>query len=333
MTRSFLIVAVLVCAMVGLVMLPVLAQPEKADNQKKDIDDAKSLRAKLDQALKLNDGLIKELDDRVKDLAEQQERHDKTAKRSAERIRVLETALRDLDAAVPKAPAADREATIAQMLQERIETKGLQDRVKLKVALEYFSGKFEGKLPILVNRSAFAELLGADAADPYEEEVSLPPVPSRLRFETALRLVLSQVGVGQASYFIRRGYIEVVPAQYTTAAYFLYQPMAAAIYDKRPLRGVLDDLADETGVSIHLDPQVGTKAGTPITATLRNASLEDALTTVTEMAQLKYVVLQRSVYVTTPEHAKTLEKEEAIRRKQRESAPQPKMKRLEAAME
>jgi len=64
-------------------------------------------------------------------------------------------------------------------------------------------------LPILVDREAFAIELGADAPDPYEEEVSLPPVPAKMAMSLALKLVLAQVGKGNATYLIRRSYIEI----------------------------------------------------------------------------------------------------------------------------
>ena len=101
------------------------------------------------------------------------------------------------------------EATeISRLLQQVIDTKGLQEKVKLKTALEYFADKFGGKLPILVDREAFADGQ-AEAADPYEEEVSLPPVPARMAMSTALRLVLAQVGKGKATYLIRRSFVEI----------------------------------------------------------------------------------------------------------------------------
>jgi hypothetical protein len=103
-----------------------------------------------------------------------------------------------------------REASkIYRLLQQPIETKGLHEKVKLRTALEYFSDKFGGNLPILVDKEAFSADLGADAPDPYEEEVSLPPVPSKMVMNTALRLILSQVGKGEATYLIRRSFIEI----------------------------------------------------------------------------------------------------------------------------
>jgi len=97
---------------------------------------------------------------------------------------------------------------IYKMLQTPIETKGLQDKVKLKTALELFSDMFQGNLPILVDKEAFLDG-AAEAPDVYEEEVSLPPVPKRMPMGTALRLILAQVGKGKATYLIRRSFIEV----------------------------------------------------------------------------------------------------------------------------
>jgi hypothetical protein len=154
----------------------------------------------------------------------------------------------------------------------------------------------------------------------------------------ALRLIVSQVAKGHATFIIRQNHIEIVPEKYTTSPYFLHQPMISADYQKRPLSDVLQDLSERTGIAINLDPNVGKKANTPIRVTLRNGSLEDALTPITEMAHLKYVVLHRSIYVTTPQNAKVIENEEKLRRQRRESAPgmqpgAPKVKRLGTSAE
>jgi hypothetical protein len=98
---------------------------------------------------------------------------------------------------------------IKRMLDTVIETKGLQEKVKLKTALEFFSDRFNGKLPILIDDEAFKVELGPEAPSLYEEEVSLPPVPNKMAMQLALRLVLSQVGKGEATYMIRREYIEI----------------------------------------------------------------------------------------------------------------------------
>ena len=187
-------------------------------------------------------------------------------------------------------------------------------------------------MSILVDRAAFAAVLGPDGINPYDDEVALPTVPSKMTMGTALCLILSQVGKGQATYVIRQSWIEIVPEKYTTSAFFLYQPTLAVTYEKRTLGEVLQGISDETGVAIYLDPSASEKAKTPISATFRNESLEDVLTPITEMAKLKYVALERSIYVTTPEHAKVIEKEEAVRRAKRKLAPlRPIQQKLESA--
>jgi hypothetical protein len=227
-----------------------------------------------------------------------------------------EAAIFELIMALREAPPLTRReenVVLTRMLEETIETKGLQEKVKLKTALEYFSDKFGGRLPILIDRSAFAAALDPDAPDPYEEEVSLPPVPSKMPMALALRLVLSQVGKGQATFLIRQGYIEITALKASRAIEYLYQPSVLLSFKSQLLPEVLEQLSDESGIAIHLDPKVGDKVKTPITAKFRNTTLEDALVVVTEMAELKFVVLDRSIFVTTPERATILRKEEKER--------------------
>ena len=133
----------------------------------------------------------------------------------------------------------------------------------------------------------------------------------------ALRLVLSQVAQGEAAYIVRKDFIEIVPRQLTTAPYALRQTIAFATFDQRPLPEVLGQVAAEKCLAINIDPNVGKKGMTPISATFRNSSLEDMIVTVTEMAELKFVVLEHSVYVTTPEKAAVMRKEEEKRASER----------------
>jgi hypothetical protein len=213
----------------------------------------------------------------------------------------------------PPLTRREENAILTRMLEETIETKGLQEKVKLKTALEYFSDKFGGRMPILINRSAFAAALGPDAQDPYEEEVSLPPVPAKMPMTLALRLVLAQFGSGQATFIVRQGYIEITTLKASRAIEYLYQPSVLLTFKSQLLPEVLEQLSDESGIAIHLDPKVGDKIKTPITAKFRNTTLEDALVVITEMAELKFVVLDRSIFVTTPERATILRKEEKER--------------------
>lgn len=237
-----------------------------------------------------------------------------------------------------EAPPADDKnlpldsAAIMGLLKAPVDTKRLQEKVKLKEALEYFFDKFDGKLPILIDTEAFAADLGPDAANPYMEEVVLPAVPLIMPMNTALHLILSQVGGGQATYVIRQGQIEIVPLRHATAARMLYRRVLGT-YDQRPLKVVLAALSSETGLTITLDPKVGDKALSPITATFRNNTLEDALIAATEQAELKFVVHHTSIFVTTAKNAALMQKEEKKRAEFRKANPEMVgyPRRLEAA--
>ena len=328
MSRPSVSVVALIFVGLGAFLLPALAQDKQAEHK----EDAK-----------LIESLKKELANRFEQMENMQLQHGIYVEQSTRRIRALELTLKRAGAKAPKneaeVNAVFASRSIIELLDEIIDTKGFQEKIKLKTALELIADKFAGRLPIIVDKEAFAAPAGEkEADDPYEEEVVLPPVPAKMVMSTALRLILSQVAKGQATYVIRQHYIEIVPEKYTTAPYFLHQPMISVDYQKRPISEVLQDLSERTGVAINLDPQVGKKANTAIRVTLRNGSLEDALTPITEMAHLKYVVLHRSIYVTTRENAKVIENEEKMRRQRRESAPgmqpgAPKVKRLGTSAE
>jgi len=221
----------------------------------------------------------------------------------------------------PATKAREETLTLIRMLEQPIETKDMQEPVKLKVALEHFSDHFGGKLSILVDKNAFSAELGPDSEDPYETEVCLPPVPAKMSVDRALRAIITQIGNGKATYVIRRNWIEITTLRHSAVANSLQHLCIVKSFEQQPLPDVLQDLAHRADVAITLDPNIGKKASTQISATFRNCSLEEALVTVTEMSQLKYVVLERSIYVTTPEHARAMEKEEQIRSKKRDSEP------------
>ena len=134
-----------------------------------------------------------------------------------EAIFALINALRE----APPLTRLEENAILARILEETIETKGLQEKVKLKTALEYFSDKFGGRIPILIDRSAFAAIAGPNDPDPYEEEVSLPPVPAKMPMSLALRIVLAQVSHGEATFFVRQGFIEITTVKAGAAVNYL----------------------------------------------------------------------------------------------------------------
>ena len=96
-----------------------------------------------------------------------------------------------------------------RMLEETIETKGLQEKVANQDAARIFLRQIRRPSSDFDRPIRFAAMLDPDAPDPYEEEVSLPSGAGQDADGVALRLVLSQVGKGQATFLIRQGYIEI----------------------------------------------------------------------------------------------------------------------------
>jgi hypothetical protein len=96
-----------------------------------------------------------------------------------------------------------------RVLQRTFDPTGLQQPVKLKVALDYISDKFGGQLPIRVNREAFEAESDADALDPNEQEVSLPLIPKKLPTFHVLRVMAEQLGKGRGTYVVRRDFVEI----------------------------------------------------------------------------------------------------------------------------
>lgn len=228
-------------------------------------------------------------------------------------------------------------ATILRLMDNAIITSKLQD-VPLKDVLEYV-GDFlrsraldlkspgdaeplftDGVIPILLDHETFLAELGPKAVDPYTEKVTMPSVPHSMRLQLALRLGLNQVAKGQATCLIRQGHLEIVPQRYASAHHLLTHSTVHVTFKRQPLSDVLEDLAEETGLPINLDPNVGKKGDTLISATFRSSPLEDAPVTVSEMADLKFVRLERSILVTTRDRVELLRKEEMERAKIRKDS-------------
>jgi hypothetical protein len=72
-------------------------------------------------------------------------------------------------------------------------------------------------------------------------------------------------------------------------------------FDKTALKDALQDLSDETGVSIVLDRRVGKKAQAPVTASFlsKEATLGAATRVLADLAGLEAVVVDSVIYVTT----------------------------------
>jgi type II secretory pathway component GspD/PulD (secretin) len=209
--------------------------------------------------------------------------------------------------------------------------KDFQQPMKLKEALGLFYDKFDGlgkALPILIDTAAFKEE-DPNADDIRETDLQFPDYPRKMPFVAALRLALYQVqSKAGATFLIRPGmYVEITTLKRASAENLVKQKVLID-FRKRPVAEVLEELADLTSTTVILDERVGKKADTPITAIFRNEiTLADALTLVTDMADLKVVYLDSAVYVTTPENARRIQQEMRESREKPRKVTDPVRKR------
>src|SRR5207249_3735293 len=124
----------------------------------------------------------------------------------------------------------------------------------------------------------------------WEEEISFPPVPTKLIAHTAFRLALSQVGRGEATCWFRRGQIVITSNERAHSSYFLKSAHVGVESKDRRLADILDDVAEETGVSIVVDCRVGNQAKTKVTAKC-GGKLESIVRLLSKSAGLEPVIL------------------------------------------
>src|SRR5262249_38854095 len=95
-----------------------------------------------------------------------------------------------------------------------------------------------------------------------------------------------------------------------------YLPLVHAAYEKAPLAEALKELADSSNFNVVLDECVGDKVKVPVSARLANVPLDTAVRMLADMADLKPVLMDNTLYVTTRENAELLQKELPKPRKQ-----------------
>lgn len=185
--------------------------------------------------------------------------------------------------------------TLMSRLGEPIETKDFQVPMALKDALGLFVEKLAAKgmeMPILVDSAAFRE----ESIEIYDTLIRFPPFPRRLTLATALRLALDQVPEKNATYLVLPTHILITTLQRATPE----KQTVRGLFVKRPLEAVLEELSAQTGISVLLDPKVGDKAKTPVTAKFRNeTSLPAAVRVLADMADLRVAVVENVLYVTS----------------------------------
>jgi hypothetical protein len=204
------------------------------------------------------------------------------------------------------APAADQVKTVIKKLSMPIDLeKGIDKDTPLQDALAFLSDRYD--LTILIDVQAFKE-------EPQVKEIENTKVRlakmKGIPLGTVLRLVLDQAN---STALVRAGYVQIVPTHRAVREVYKgregpYSPIVHAAFDKRPLEEVLEELAEQTGVSIVVDGRCE-GATEPVTATLMNVPLDTAVRLLADMAGLRVVPLDNTLYVTSKENAQAMQVE------------------------
>jgi hypothetical protein len=203
------------------------------------------------------------------------------------------------------------------VLQERVDTDKYQKTMSLKDALKTLQEELAARkleLDIIVDIDVF-KVEHPDAPGILETPVTLTALPRKVTAAMLLRQILNKAEPNNAAFVAFGDHVLITTIDRTSPESLLMQHVVA-VYDKKPLAQVLRDLADKTGVSIALDRRAGDKEDYLISASFqRDATLAGALRVVTEMADLKVLLLDGLVYVTTQSHAEQLREEQKQQQK------------------
>jgi hypothetical protein len=200
---------------------------------------------------------------------------------------------------------------------------GFPPDTPLKEALEFLSDRYG--LTILVDATAFSE--AEDGGGSVEDAPVRLPKLTGIPLSTILRALLDQV---KGTYVIRPGYIELTTMQrvrpehkWIIGQYPPLPPVSTgqlprprlvyAVFEKRALEDALKELAEASDLSIVIDARMTDKAKLSVSATLNNVPVDTAVRVLADMIDLKMVILDNVLYVTSATNAAALQKEEKQR--------------------
>jgi hypothetical protein len=168
----------------------------------------------------------------------------------------------------------------------------------------------EMDVAIEVNEPAFREQDGGGIPDVLSTPIAEKPLPAMYNTtrERVLRKILSRIpAISGATYIVRHDRIEITTIKFAILEVYTARirglPLAHGDFDHTPLEDALQALENNTDFNIVLDPRVGAKARTPVTARIRNVPLDSAVKILADTAGLKPVFVDNVLYVTTKANA------------------------------
>jgi hypothetical protein len=238
----------------------------------------------------------------------------------------IETILQEVAKRENKAGVNRGKALRARLNQPITLENGIDPNTPLKDALDFLGD--QAKVQFLIDNKAF-EAIGIQKVE--EQPVQLSKMKN-VSLARVLRLLLGQIkgDVYSGAWLVRADGIEITtsyhamvevlgadfPSLYVEPPNQANQPVPAALrileivqadFERRPLIEALQELAEPAAINVVVDPRVGDKGKTPVTATFNNVCVDTAVELLADMAELKVVQLDRVFYLTTKENAKAFE--------------------------
>jgi hypothetical protein len=212
--------------------------------------------------------------------------------------------------------------SVYDLLETPIDIADFQKPQSLKETLEELIKKVQAaagrEFPLLIDTAAFA-MDDPSAPDVYETKVQFPPFPKKMTASGVLDFALKQVATRNACFVVKADVVLITTMCAIRVEHKLGEGVVTRFSNRR-LTDVLEDLAKKYGMSIFMDQRVGAPAEKLVSATFRgDMNLAGVLKVLTESADLKIVLLNGGLFVTTPARAEELRAEA----RNRESADDP----------
>jgi hypothetical protein len=191
----------------------------------------------------------------------------------------------------------------------------------LKDALEFLADRYD--VPVIVDFKAFEEI-GVQQVE--EQPVQLPKMVG-VSLATVLRLLLSQLKGDEhhGTYAIQDDHLLITTtlhasnAETWTADSGAPAPTIDVDCVQKPLQDALQEIRDLSRMNILVDARVADKARKPVTATLAKVPADTAVRLLADMGDLRMVVVDNVLYVTSVDNAKELQAQQEARARQRQA--------------
>jgi hypothetical protein len=195
---------------------------------------------------------------------------------------------------------------LAQELRKVIRFGGFDDpKTTTAEALDQLTKRYQ--VAFTINEEAFkAEKLNGV----LEVLIADPPIPEKTgTLGTVLSSVIARIPVRcKAAYVIRGDTIEITTEKARQEEFYPKSanvpgarrwPLVVAAYDRQPLDRIFEELAQQTGHSIVVDLHAAEMAKLRISNTFLNVPLDTVIRLLTDMADLKPVLIHNTFYITT----------------------------------